>query len=86
MIVPFVITPKLVYNADYGFFLTPNIGKLNVVLSSGWVTLHFLNLNPVGLMYLSNLGGLRVNVSGTKHTLLIFLFHAFYLRFPLFIT
>jgi hypothetical protein len=50
MIVPFVITPKLVYNVDYGFFLTPKIGKLNVVFNSGCVTLHFLNLNPVGRM------------------------------------
>lgn len=84
--VPLVITPRLVYRADYGFFLTPSIGRLNVVLSSGCVQLHFLNLNPVGLMYLSYLGGLRVNVSGTKHILFIFLFQAFYLRLPLFMT
>jgi hypothetical protein len=54
MIVPFVNTPRFVYNADDGFFFTPMISKQKVVLSSGCVTCAFLTRKPVGRMYLSS--------------------------------
>lgn len=86
MIVPLVMTPKLVKRLDYGFFLTESKSKASVVFNSGWVTLAFLNLRPVGLINLSYLGGFLVKLSPTKVTLLIFLFHAFYFLLPVFKT
>ena len=79
--VPLVITPRLVNKLDYGFFLTPKILRKNVVFNSGWVTCAFLNLKPVGRIYRSNFGGFLVKFSPTKVTLLIFLFHAFSIRY-----
>lgn len=38
IIVPLVMTPSDVYNCEEGFFLTPTIGKQNVVRNSGCVT------------------------------------------------
>lgn len=46
MMVPFVMTPKLVYMVDVGFFFTPMMGKQNVALSSGCVTCALLNRRP----------------------------------------
>lgn len=46
MMVPFVMTPKLVYIVDVGFFFTPMMGKQNVALSSGCVTCALLNRRP----------------------------------------
>lgn len=42
MIVPFVMTPKDVYNWDVGFFVTPMMGRKNVACSCGCVTFAFL--------------------------------------------
>mmetsp|Transcript_9299 Transcript_9299/g.15281 ORF Transcript_9299/g.15281 Transcript_9299/m.15281 type:complete len:206 (+) Transcript_9299:1-618(+) len=83
MIVPLVMTPRLVYNADCGFFLTLTISKQKVIFSSGWVTCAFLNLKAEGRIYLSNFGGFRVKLSPTKETLLTIRFHAFFFRLPL---
>ena len=33
--VPFVMTPRLVYSGDDGFFFTPRMGRQNVAFSSG---------------------------------------------------
>lgn len=33
--VPFVMTPRVVYVVDWGFFFTPRIGSLKVVFSYG---------------------------------------------------
>lgn len=46
MMVPFVMTPKLVYMVDVGFFFTQMMGKQNVALSSGCVTCALLNRRP----------------------------------------
>lgn len=86
IIVPFVITPRFVYKLLYGFFFTPKISSGTVVFNSGCVTFAFLNLKPVGRMYLSYFGALRVKLSPTKQTLLILRFHASFLRLPDFMT
>lgn len=83
IILPFVIIFKLVYKSPCGFFLTPMILRQNVVLSSGCVTCAFFILNPLGLIYLSYLGGLRVKSSPTYDILLMIRFHYFLLRLPL---
>ena len=44
--VPFVMTPKLVYRGELGFFFTPMIGRQNVAFNSGCVTCAFLNRKP----------------------------------------
>lgn len=82
MMVPLVMTPSWVNMGDWGFFLTPIIGKQNVALSSGWVTWAFLNLNPMGRINLSYLGGFLVKSSPTYVTLVTILFHAFFLLLP----
>ena len=86
MMVPFVITPKWVYNFDYGFYLTPNILRQKVAFNSGCVTLAFLNRSEVGLINLSYFGGFLVKPSPTKQILLIFRFHCFLFLFPDLIT
>lgn len=80
--VPLVITPKVVYVFDWGFFFTPNIGNLKVVFSSGWVTLASLKRKPMGLMNRSCFGGFLVKFSPTKHTLFILRFQHLRFLFP----
>ena len=46
MMVPLVMTPKLVYMVDVGFFFTPMMGRQNVAFSSGCVTCALLNRRP----------------------------------------
>ena len=60
MTVPLVITPKVVYSGDEGFFFTPRTGRQKVAFSPGCVTWAFLKYNPIGLMNLSYLGSFRV--------------------------
>lgn len=86
IIEPLVMIFKLVYRSPCGFFFTPIIFKQKVVLSSGCVTCAFFILSPLGLIYLSYLGGLRVNSSPTYDILLITLFHYFLFLFPLLCT
>mmetsp|Transcript_19661 Transcript_19661/g.39855 ORF Transcript_19661/g.39855 Transcript_19661/m.39855 type:complete len:299 (-) Transcript_19661:181-1077(-) len=86
MTVPFVTTPKLVYRALLGFFLTLRMSNWNVVLSSGCVTLAFFMRNPVGRMKRSYLGGLRVKFSPTKVHLVTTLFQALAFLLPVRIT
>uniref|UniRef100_A0A183JMP5 Band 7 protein n=1 Tax=Schistosoma curassoni TaxID=6186 RepID=A0A183JMP5_9TREM len=81
IIVPLVITPKVVYIGELGFFFTPIIGSWKVVLSSG-VTFAFFTRKPIGRIKRSNLGGFLVNVSPTKHILVTKRFHALRLDFP----
>ena len=85
MTVPLVMTPKLVNIGLEGFFFTPIIGKQKVAFNSGCVTWAFLNRIAIGLMKRSYFGIFRVKSSGTKHTFVTILFHAFFWRFPDFI-
>ncbi|KAH1022554.1 hypothetical protein HUJ04_011938 [Dendroctonus ponderosae] len=80
--VPLVMTPKLVYMAELGFFLTPMMGKWKVAFSSGWVTCAFLKRKAMGLMNRSNFGGFLVKPSPTNVTLVTIRFQAFLLVFP----
>mmetsp|Transcript_8306 Transcript_8306/g.16309 ORF Transcript_8306/g.16309 Transcript_8306/m.16309 type:complete len:200 (-) Transcript_8306:179-778(-) len=84
--VPLVITPRLVYSGDCGFFLTPMISRWNVHLSSGCVTWAFLKRRPVGRIKRSYLGGFLVKPSPTYVTFVIIRFHAFFFRTPVRIT
>lgn len=68
MMVPRVITPRLVYAWPLGFFLMPMMASWKVAFSSGWVTCALFMRRPVGRMKRSYLGGLRVNPGGTKVT------------------
>ena len=81
-----VITPRVVYNGDDGFFFTPSIGRQKVAFSPGYVTWAFLKRRPIGLMNLSYLGGFLVKPSPTKQTLVTVLFHALFFLFPVWIT
>merc|ERR1712121_565467 len=80
--VPLVMTPKLVYIVELGFFFTPRIGRKKEAFSSGWVTFAFLNLKPIGLINLSNLAGFRVNPSPTNVAFVTMRFHAFLFGLP----
>mmetsp|Transcript_20168 Transcript_20168/g.68312 ORF Transcript_20168/g.68312 Transcript_20168/m.68312 type:complete len:264 (+) Transcript_20168:52-843(+) len=82
MTVPFVMTPNEVYIGDEGFFLTPIMSKQKVAFSSGCVTCAFFMRKPVGRTKRSYFGGLRVNDSSTKVTLVTTRFQLFFLRFP----
>uniref|UniRef100_A0A2M4C634 Putative secreted protein n=1 Tax=Anopheles marajoara TaxID=58244 RepID=A0A2M4C634_9DIPT len=84
--VPLVITPRLVYIGDDGFFFTPIIGRWKVAFSSGCVTCALLNRSAIGRMKRSYLGGLRVKFSPTYVTLVTIRFQAFRRVLPLRIT
>ena len=84
--VPLVITPRVVYIYEDGFFLTPRMSSCTVVWSSGCVTLAFLNRKPIGRIKRSYLGGLRVKPSPTNVTLVTMRFHAFFSRLPVLMT
>ena len=78
IMVPLVMTPRLVYIADDGFRFTPMMGRWNVVFSSGCVTCAFLKRIAIGRMKRSYFGIFRVKSSGTKHTFVTIRFHAFF--------
>ena len=80
--VPLVMTPREVYMADEGFFLTPKISRQNVAFSSGCVTWAFFMRKPLGRINLSYLGGFRVKFGSTKVIFVTTRFQAFFFRFP----
>merc|ERR1712070_859411 len=82
MTVPFVITPREVYMAEEGFFLTPKMSKQNVALSSGCVTWAFFMRSPEGRINRSYFGGFRVKFGSTKVIFVTTRFQAFFLRLP----
>ena len=77
IIYPLVMTPREVYMGPLGFFFTPIISRLNVHLSSGWVTWALVKRNPVGRMNRSYFGGFLVKPGPTNVAFVTILFHCF---------